>query len=67
MNDVSDYAGEKQLCDVRAKPLSPLWQLRASKFRKESELKEIDEVIAALEKVPELDRVLHLLGKAIRY
>lgn len=69
--DALNYPGgiaadcEKSPCMPRQ--MSPLEQLRATKSRKESEVKEITEAIAALESVPELDRVLHLLGKAIRY
>jgi cell division protein FtsB len=66
-----DYAGEasceKQLSDCRPKQMSPMEQLKATRTRKADEIKDLDEAIAALEKVPELDRVLHLLGKAMRY
>jgi len=42
-------------------------QLRQKKLRLEEELQEVNQAIAALDSNPELERVLHLVSKAMRY
>lgn len=46
---------------------SPLDTLKRTRLQLESKLGEVNEAIAALEANPEIERVLTLLGKAIRY
>lgn len=67
--DSLNYPGGVTQCERldTARQLSPLDQLKTTKARKEQEIKELNEAISALEKVPELDKVLHLLGKTLRF
>lgn len=46
---------------------SPLDTLKRTKIQLEAKLKDVDEAIAALEAHPEIEKVITLLGKAIRY
>lgn len=46
---------------------SPLDTLKRTKLGLETKLGEVNEAIAALEANPEIEKVLTLLGKAIRY
>lgn len=56
-------------CDSpkQASSPSPLDTLKRTKLGLESKLSEVNEAIAALEANPEIEKVLTLLGKAIRY
>lgn len=56
-------------CDVpkQVSAPSPLDTLKRTRLQLESKLGEVNEAITALEANPEIERVLTLLGKAIRY